>query len=188
MPRKGLDREQVLDAAEQIANQEGLQALTIARLAAALNIKPPSLYNHIESLDQLIDGLTVRGMRMMIDLTRDAAAGKSCKDALCAVAHVHRNAARTRPGLYTATQVSVQKFGPEAQELAGVYLQVILSVLQGYHLEEEQALHAVRILRALLKGFIDLELGGGFGMPLKIDETFQVMLDTFDAGLRRTGG
>ncbi|GGJ46357.1 TetR/AcrR family transcriptional regulator [Deinococcus roseus] len=184
MPRKGLDREQVLDAATRIADQEGLATLTIARLAAELHIKPPSLYNHIENLDQLMDGLNVRGMQKIIEATRIAAAGRSGKDALFAMASGFREVAKQHPGLYAATQVSVHKFGPEARELASTYLNALLAVLQGYQLEEEQALHFIRILRSLLKGFIDLELGGGFGMPLKIEETFQLMLDTFDAGLK----
>lgn len=183
MPRKGLSFDQVLDAAAQLADREGLQSLTLARLASELHIKPPSLYNHIQSLEHLQDSLAARGMQMMIERTRQAAAGRSGKAALFAVAKTHRESAKEHPGLYTATQISVQKFSPESQKLASIYLSTILDVLQGYHLEEDKALHFIRIFRSMLKGFMDLEVGGGFGMPLKLEETFELMLETLHSGM-----
>src|SRR4051794_25234481 len=50
-PRRRLDRTQVLVAAEAIVDEHGWDELTMARLAAALGIKVPSLYNHVPSLD-----------------------------------------------------------------------------------------------------------------------------------------
>ena len=186
MPRKGLDREQVLDAAANLADREGLSSLTLARLAAELKIKPPSLYNHIESLEQLQDGLTERGLKDLLNMTRDSVAGRSGREALIGLAHAHRTYASKHPGLYAATQLPVKRLGPASASVAESYLNVVLSALRGYGLEGEAALHHVRILRSALRGFIDLELGGGFGMPLHIDQTFEMMLDTLDAGLSRS--
>jgi hypothetical protein len=39
-------------------------------------------------------------------------------------------------------------------------------------------------MRASLRGFIDLELGGGYGYPLDVDESFRLLLKMFDDGLR----
>jgi hypothetical protein len=49
----------------------------------------------------------------------------------------------------------------------------------------DDAVHAVRGLRALVHGFVTLETAGGFGFPLDRDESFRRLLATFAAGLRR---
>lgn len=57
--RRGqLSRERVLAGALELVDQDGLEALTMRRLADALKVDPMSLYNHVESKDDLLDGLT----------------------------------------------------------------------------------------------------------------------------------
>ena len=57
-------------------------------------------------------------------------------------------------------------------------------VLRGYALEGDDALHAIRIVRAALHGFVTLERNGGFGLPLSLDETFDRLVAAVHAGLR----
>lgn len=183
MPRAGLDPERLLDAAARIADSDGLPALTLARLAAELGVKPPSLYNHVPSLDALRDGLTQRGYRELLDISRDAAAGRAGRDALEALAHAQRAYAKAHPGIYAAMELPITQQGDDAQRLGGAYVNVVLAVLSGYGLAGDQALHAVRVLRAALRGFLSLELGGGFGLPLAVDQSFQLLLETLHVGL-----
>jgi hypothetical protein len=44
-------------------------------------------------------------------------------------------------------------------------------------------LHAVRGLRSLVHGFATLEVAGGFGMPLDIDESFRRLVELLISGL-----
>lgn len=46
MPRAGLDQQILLQAAAEIADQHGLDEMTLAMLANKLGIRTPSLYNH----------------------------------------------------------------------------------------------------------------------------------------------
>lgn len=184
MPRAGLDADRVLDAAARIADAEGLGALTIARLAAELKVKPPSLYNHVESLDALRDGLARRGLRELLDESLDAVAGRAGRDALEALAHAQRRYAKAHPGLYTALQLDVAGRDPDTHVVGARYVEVVLAVLRGYGLGGDDALHVTRALRAAVRGFVDLELGGGFGLPLELDRSFDVLLDLLDAGFR----
>jgi hypothetical protein len=39
-------------------------------------------------------------------------------------------------------------------------------------------------LRSVLHGFVDLEVSGGFGMPLDRDESFQRLLTGYIAGIQ----
>ena len=46
-----------------------------------------------------------------------------------------------------------------------------------------EALHATRMLRAALHGFIGLERAGGFAMELDVNESFERLIDIVDQGL-----
>lgn len=55
-----LSLEKILSAALKIADQRGLDSLTMRNLADALGVKAMSLYNHIENREALIDALVER--------------------------------------------------------------------------------------------------------------------------------
>ena len=52
-PRAGVDRARVVEVAAKLADEVGLEALTLAQVAARLNVKLPSLYNHVDGLPGL---------------------------------------------------------------------------------------------------------------------------------------
>src|SRR5690242_10761644 len=150
MPRSGLDSETVVRAAAQLADSEGLAAVTLARLAKDLNVRAPSLYVHVNGLPDLQRRLAARGARELGDAIQAAAAGRSGQDALQAVADVYRAYARAHPGTYAALQrASHVEALDDADRLVGV----MLAVLRGYGLEDEDAIHGVRGVRAALHGF-----------------------------------
>ncbi|GIF21576.1 AcrR family transcriptional regulator [Actinoplanes tereljensis] len=57
MSREPLSRERALAAAVAIADVEGLKALTMRRLAAAVEVEAMSLYYHLPGKEGLLDGL-----------------------------------------------------------------------------------------------------------------------------------
>jgi TetR/AcrR family transcriptional regulator, tetracycline repressor protein len=59
-PGSGLTRERVLDAALDLADAEGLAALSMRRLAARLGVEAMSLYNHVTCKADLLDGVASR--------------------------------------------------------------------------------------------------------------------------------
>lgn len=56
-PRNTLTRARVLSGALELADREGLDALTIRALAAALNVRPMSIYHYVSTKDELLDAL-----------------------------------------------------------------------------------------------------------------------------------
>lgn len=56
-PRKPLTRERVLAAALDLADEEGLEAVSMRRLGQELGVKGMSLYNHVGSKDEILDGM-----------------------------------------------------------------------------------------------------------------------------------
>ena len=67
----------VIETASQIADERGLNSLSLKVVAEKLNVRTPSLYNHIESLDDLLREVAHKGMRSMNEQMAQAAIGKS---------------------------------------------------------------------------------------------------------------
>jgi AcrR family transcriptional regulator len=185
MARAGLSAQAVVDAAAELADREGLDAVTLARLAADAGVRPPSLYAHVAGLDDLRRRLAIRGARELAAAMREAATGRSGADALRAVAAALRDYARSHPGTYLAAQRAPAADDTEALAAGSDAVDVLTAVLAGYGLTGADAIHAARAVRSALHGFAVLEAGGGFGIKLDLDESFARMVDLLDRGLRQ---
>jgi AcrR family transcriptional regulator len=183
MPRAGLDTERVVDAAARIGDAEGLDAVTLARVAGVLGVRPPSLYNHVEGRGGLLRALAVRGVRELTAALRDAAVGRSGTEALTATAHAYRAYAHAHPGLYAATVTAPAPDDAEHQAAAQETVDVVFAVLRGWNLEGDDAVHAARAFRSAVHGFVVLEAARGFGIPVDLDDSFERLVATLAGGL-----
>lgn len=57
MRRQTLTRERVVQGAVELADEIGIEALTIRKLAEALGTKPMTIYHHVPSKDEIVDGM-----------------------------------------------------------------------------------------------------------------------------------
>jgi AcrR family transcriptional regulator len=183
MARAGLTAETVVAAGAELADEQGLEGVTVSALAGRLGVRPPSLYAHIEGLEDLRARIAALGARQLAERLQVAAAGRAGADALSAVADAYRAYARAHPGAYAALQLAPAR-SEDAAEAATRILAVVLAVLAGYGLEGDRALHAARAVRSALHGFVLLETGQGFGLPLSLDESFAALVAMLDRGLR----
>lgn len=55
--RTPLSRDRILRAAIRLADRQGIDALSMRRLATALRVEAMSLYNHVANKDELLDGM-----------------------------------------------------------------------------------------------------------------------------------
>lgn len=186
MARARLDRTAVLDAAEQVLADDGAAGLTLARVARRLGVRTPSLYHHVDGLDGLRRALRLRGIAGLRDALAEAALGRSGVEAVRALAHAYRAWAADHPGLYELTLRGQSGADPEDARAAYEVVRVVTGGLRGYGLDGDDALHATRVLRAALHGFVALEAAGGFGLDLDPDVTFERLVDWLADGLART--
>jgi len=56
-PRSRLSRERVLGAAISLADEAGIEALSMRKLAKELGVEAMSLYNHVANKDDVLDGI-----------------------------------------------------------------------------------------------------------------------------------
>jgi AcrR family transcriptional regulator len=183
-PKVGLELTNILEAAGDLANQNGMQEVTLANLAKKLSIRPPSLYNHFEGLPGLRKKLAIYSLEKLYDELANAAIGVSGTEALLAISRAYINFARTYPGLYEATLMAPNPEDEDVQHAGTKIVQLSVRVLQSFQLEGDLALHAVRGLRSILHGFSALEQKGGFKMALDLDESVEIVITAFIKGMK----
>jgi AcrR family transcriptional regulator len=187
MPRMGLDAARVVDVAADIADAEGLPAVTLARVAGDLGVRAPSLYNHVDGRAGLVRAIALRGVRELTAALREAAVGRSGADALTAAARAYRAYAHAHPGRYAATVAAPARDDAEHRAAADETIEVLVAVLRGWGLEGDDAIHAVRAFRSAVHGFVAIEAAGGFAMAVDVDESFDRLVAALAGGLHEPG-
>ena len=172
MPRAGLNTGRVVAEAAELADEVGLDQLTLAALAARLGVRQPSLYKHVASLDALHRLLSMQGKAEIADALGQAAIGRARDDALVAMAHAWRAWALDHPGRYQAAQQGAAPGDVEHEAVSRRTVEVMAAVMDGYGLDGDDAIDAIRAYRAALHGFVSLEASGGFAFPRSVDRSF----------------
>jgi len=164
----------VVRAAADLIDRARTDEVLLGDLAAHLGVRTPSLYNHIAGQAGLRRELALRGLRELALRLGWAAMGRSADDALVAAAHAYRAFARERPGIYAAT-LRAPDPGDDARQAASEEVLVVMrAILASYNLGHEAEVHAVRGLRRLVHGFVSLEIAGGVGLPVDVDERYLI--------------
>lgn len=164
MVRAGLTAERVTIAGAELADEVGLDQVTMSQVARRLGVKDASLYTHVRSLEDLRGRIALLAADEKTIRIAEATAGRSGRDALVAYADAWREYAHKHPGRYTATQTPIQIDPELAATAPGPRRAVELTygMLRGYGLAEPDLTDAVRLLRSTFHGFVALEAAGGF--------------------------
>ena len=185
--RSRLTKEAVVQAAVDLINTEGPNTLSLHRLAERLDIRTPSLYNHVGGLPGLQKDLAVLNARQLADRLGEAAIGKSGAELFMDVAQAFRKYVKEYPGLYLSTLRSSGDQAVQDEDLMreeARALKVGLAVMASLGLQGEDAIHAVRAFRSMVHGFASLEVAGGFGLSADCDESFRRLVEALVAGLK----
>ena len=171
-----VDRDTIVRTAREMIEKDGLEQLSLNKLAKALNIKAPSLYHHVENKSDLLHAVNLLTVHDMVDEMTEAVSHSSdAWDArLRALAEAYRAYALAHPVAYKLLYIYMQD-EPAVSE-AILPLQAALTTLTG---PEGGAL---RGLWALLHGFVTLELAGYFQRGEAIHESWECALNTYFAG------
>jgi len=183
MKRASLSAVTVVDEAAILADEAGLDAVTLSAVARRLGVQTPSLYSHVRDHAALLDGITALalddlGRRIAVEI-----AGRSRRDALAGLAAAHRALALEAPGRWHALQ---RRAGPAAvrSEAARDLVALNDAVLRGYGLPDAERVHAIRLIGSTINGFLALEAAGSFDHsdPAPI-ESWTRAIDALDATL-----
>jgi AcrR family transcriptional regulator len=180
-----LSRDSIVNAALTFLDREGWDALTINALANQLGTKGPSLYNHVNSLEDLRRTVRMRVVGDIIDMLNNVAQGRTRDDAVIAMASAYRSYAHHHPGRYSAfTRMPLGGDDPEFTDATRAAAEPVISVLQSYGLEGEGAFYAALEFWSAMHGFVLLEMTGAMN-GIDADLVFTDMVLRLASGMER---
>jgi hypothetical protein len=154
------------------------------RIAADLTAEMEHhLAEKISTIPEMRRFLAVKGYRELRQLIERDIAGKSGADAMRAAMMSMRRYALDRPGMSAATfrnpETDSAEWRAEQMELA----KIVFAILAQLGVRDDQAQHALRILRSFVRGFVLHEMGASFLEPLEHDQSYEFGIRLFIEGL-----
>jgi AcrR family transcriptional regulator len=148
-----IGRVAILDAALELADEEGLHGVTMHAVAQRLNVTPMALYRHVDGKEALLDGL----VELLLTELQAQRAHPSGDQWLTAMASGIREVARRHPAAFPLllTRPAVT---PAAQRVRDA----VVAVLQDAGLAEAAARRAERLVSTAVLGFAASEVTGRF--------------------------
>lgn len=180
-----IDRETVVAQARALVEVQGVSALTLGRVAAALGVKAPSLYRHVDgkaALIRAVNEVTLAQLFGELEAARDVSAEPEAQ--FLALAHAYRRFAHTHPQTYVLAFTT-----PDERPDENLLVQMVLPI-QGIVAQiagQAQSLAALRGALALIHGFVMLELNRQLQRGGDLDVAFAQSVGAYLAGWRVVG-
>ncbi|MEV4016833.1 WHG domain-containing protein [Nonomuraea angiospora] len=184
MKRAPLTPGSVVAEAAVLADERGLESVTLSALARRLGVRTPSLYSHVRDHAALLDGISTIALGELAARIAEAVAGRAGRPALEGLAQAHRSFARDRPGRWQALQ---RRAGPAVvgSDAARTVVALTDAVLRDYDVPPSERVHATRLLGSTINGYLSLEHIGSFDHREPAPEvSWRRTIDALDALLR----
>lgn len=184
MAQKGISKDIIFTKAIEMIERNENPAISMRELAEELEIKTPSLYNHVKSMNELFVDISCYAAERLKQAQLAAIKGKHRDDALFALATAYRSFAKEHKGLYKVTICLPTLQGDILTQTAAAIAEPIFLVFSQYELSEEQSIHWQRILRSIIHGFLTQEEAGFFKQyPVSVEISYQIAIRCFLTGL-----
>jgi AcrR family transcriptional regulator len=165
-----IDRAGILTASLQLADEQGLPAVTMQAVADRLGVTPMALYRHVQNKADLLDGLVER-ILLEVPLPDPQA---PWPDRLATLARGTRTAALRHPGVFPLLlqRAAVTAGARRARD-------VVYGALREAGLAEADVVQLERLLATAILGFAASEAGGRFAAhsPEQRDADFARLQD-----------
>jgi AcrR family transcriptional regulator len=150
--REPLTRERIIEAALRLMDEEGLEAVSMRRVAREVGVEAMSLYHHIEDKEDLLDGVCERVMAGfdLPDATGDWAG--DCRHA----ARAWRRLLKAHPNVM---RLFAERRGPVRSVESMRPTEYALRLLRAGGLSDRDAAQAFHAFGGYIQGFVMMELG-----------------------------
>jgi len=142
--RTPLNRERVLQAAIDLADRDGLDALSMRRLGAELGVEAMALYRHVRDKNDLLDGL----IDALVGQIQTISPDRAWKAALRAQAMTARRTLISHPWARRLLEERGTA-GPATLD----YIESVLAIMREGGFSVDLAHHALHVLGARIFGF-----------------------------------
>ena len=184
LAKRGLDKNAVIASAAALANEKGLDNVTLKDLADSLEIRSPSLYNHISGLNELKREIMLYGWKQAEESILQSAEGINGYESIRAMCRAFYRYASENKGVFSA-MLWYNKYADEgSMEATSELFSRLYKIMEDMDISREKTEHLIRTLRGFLEGFALLVNNGAFGHPADIDESFEVSLDVLIEGIK----
>ena len=188
MSKNNISYELIIETSAKLSNKVGLDNLSLKMIAKELNIKSPSLYNHISSLDEIKMRLMIYGWKQIEEKMLVSAVGVSGYEALKNMCYAFYDYSTTNKGVFTA-MLWYNKYESAQKENATTKLfNMLFKVMKTLNISDNNINHIIRTLRGFLEGFSLLVNNNAFGNPLSIIESFYLSLEFIIIGIKSLEG
>ncbi len=188
MPKNNISEELIIETSAHISNEIGLDNLSLKIVAEELNIKPPSLYNHISGLDNIKEKLMIYGWKQIENKMIDSAVGVAGYEALKNMCYAFYDYATNNKGVFAA-MLWYNKYETQENNNSTVRLfELLFKVMKALDISEDNINHSIRTLRGFLEGFSLLVNNNAFGNPISIKESFDLSLEIIMNGIKSLEG
>lgn len=167
--------QQIVDAARDILERDGLAGLTMQSVADAVGVRAPSLYKRVNGRDELV---RLVAEATLLELTRRVDEGRTAADLATAL----RTFAHERPAGYHLVFSPDTRVSQELVEASSAPILRVARELAG----PDDALEAARTLTAWANGFIGMELADGFNLGGDLERAWDYGLARLVEAIRNT--
>lgn len=180
MARKGLTRDQIINAGLELIAEKGYDDFSLRTLAAKLGVQPASLYNHVNGIEEIATEIALHASEEMKHALNEAIAGKTPDAAFVDAALAYRQFAMENPELYKAL-VHMPLSHDENLRRAGLQsFRPMRELIQQYNLDRRDAINFSRGLRSVMHGFIELTNNGFMQRDyVTRDESYRVIIENY---------
>lgn len=178
----------IIETSVKLANIIGLENLSLKMIAEELNIKSPSLYNHISSLEDIKEKLMIYGWKQIEERMIDSAVGVSGYEALKNMCYVFYDYATNNKGVFTAMLWYNKYESIEKRHTTRRLFDVLFKIMKSLNISDDNINHSIRTLRSFLEGFSLLVNNEAFGNPISIKESFDLSLEIIMNGIKSLEG
>lgn len=185
MPKTKISKEMVIKEAAHMANKIGIENLSLKTLAAELGVKSPSLYNHVDGLDDLKQQLMFYGWKEVEDKIIQSVIGLTGYDAIRSICYTFHEYATENQGVFSAMLWYNQFENEQAREVVSKMFSVFFNITKSLNISQDNCIHLVRMFRGFLEGFALLENHNAFGNTQLIKDSFELSIDILIEGTKK---
>lgn len=183
MPRSGVDIDRIVAVAVTIADEKGIDGVTLKEISKRLGVSSPSLYNHVNGLSELKEELSLYALELLKDYLIRAVIGRGGILALKEMGKAYIRFAREHTGLYETIQWMNIASDMRSSSMFSEVVQLVYDIAADMGEDETVASHIIRTVRSLAHGYACIESHGGFSHPSSVESSYAYAVDTFFAGL-----
>lgn len=195
MSRRGITYSEIMEKALNLVEEVGYEQFSLRELASKLGVKPASLYNHIEGIEEINTGVAIevarrlnRTLQMAIKEALGCEETADCKGsignddtgkdrAFMAAAFAYRRFAEENSQLYEALINMPRSDNDKILSAAFYSFEPMRELIKSYGLGDRETINFIRGLRSVMHGFVEL-CNSGFMLKGNVSrgESYEVII------------